>query len=138
MKYLLDTNVLTEINKTECNQNVKMYLENIDWKYVYLSAITIGELCFGVEKLPVSKKKHELSIWLYQKLPQQFNKRIIALDNELFYTWGKLLATTKRNLPVNDSLIAASAIFHNMILITGNVKDFADIEGINLVNPWDE
>ncbi|MCL2186249.1 MAG: type II toxin-antitoxin system VapC family toxin [Treponema sp.] len=137
MKYLLDTNVISEINKTVCDQNVKTFLENINWKNVYLSAITIGEICYGVEKLPVSKKKHELSIWLYQKLPQQFNKRIISLSTELFYTWGKLLTVTKRTLPVIDSIIAASAIHHNMILITRNIKDFDDIEGINLINPWE-
>jgi len=137
MKYLLDTNVISEINKTICNQNVKTYLDNINLKNIYLSAITIGELCYGVEKLPVSKKKHELSIWLYQKLPQQFNKRIITLDTELFFTWGKLLASAKRTLPTNDSIIAASAIYHNMILVTRNTKDFEDIEGINLVNPWE-
>ena len=138
MKYLLDTNVISEIKKPNYNKNVKEFLDTAIWEELYLSAITIGEICNGIEKLPAGKKKHELSIWLYTDIPQWFKRRIIAIDTDVVLEWGKLLARAGRTLAAADSLIAASAITHHMILVTRNTRDFEGIEGINLYNPWEE
>jgi len=137
LRFLLDTNVISEIIKPECNQGVKSFLETAHWEDMYLSSVTMGEICYGIEKLPDSKKKHELSIWFYTKIPGWFQKRILSGDAEILMEWGRLRARVKRTLPVIDSLIAATAIYHNMLLVTRNIKDFDDIEGINLFNPWD-
>ena len=137
MRYLLDTNVISELQKSNCSENVKSFANTLNWEDMYISAITLGELCFGVEKLPHGKKKHDLSIWLYTQLPQWFNGRIITFDTEVMLEWGKIRAETERTLPVADTLIAAAAIVHHMFLITRNTKDFEDIEGINLLNPWE-
>jgi toxin FitB len=137
VKYMLDTNVISELQKSNCNQNVKSFTEQIRPEDMYLSVITIGELCYGVEKLPAGKKKHDLYIWLYSKLPEWFNRRIIEIDTEVITEWGKIRAGTERNLPVADSLIAASAITNHTLLVTRNTKDFEDIKGINLLNPWE-
>jgi len=137
VKYLLDTNVISEIQKTNCSQNVKSFTEELSWEDIYISAISIGELCYGVERLPAGKKKHELAIWLYTQVPQWFSGRIIPLDTEVLLEWGKIRAKTERTLPVVDSLIAAAAIAHHLLLVTRNTKDFDDIDGINLLNPWE-
>ena len=137
MKYLLDTNVISEMQKTQCRQNVKSFTDALDWEDMYISAITLGEICYGIEKLPAGKKKHDLSIWLYSGLPQWFNGRIISLDSEVLLEWGKIRARAERTLPVADTLIAAAAIVHHMFLVTRNTKDFEDIDGINLINPWE-
>jgi predicted nucleic acid-binding protein len=137
MKYLFDTNVISEIRKSDCNAVVKSFVDEIPPEDIFLSVISIGEISYGVEKLPSGRKKHELSLWLYTKVPQWFSGRIIPLDMEVMLEWGKLRAGTKRTIPVADSLVAASAISHRMILVTRNTKDFEDIEGIKLINPWD-
>lgn len=137
MKYLLDTNVISEIIKSNCSQKVKSFFEMVEIKNMFLSAFTIGELCFGIERLPACKKKHELSVWLYTMIPLWFKDRIIPHDSEVLIEWGKMQARTVRTLPVDDSLIAATAIVHNMIIVTRNIKDFKDIEGIKLINPWE-
>jgi len=137
MKYLLDTNVISELQKSNCNQNVKSFISALHWEEIYISSITVGELCYGVEKLPNGKKKHDLSIWLYTELPGWFSDRIVSLDTEVLIEWGKLRAAVERTLPVVDSLIASCAIVNHMFLVTRNTKDFDDIEGINLINPWE-
>jgi predicted nucleic acid-binding protein len=137
VKYLLDTNVISETQKSKCDNKVKSFLDALSWEEVYISAITVGEICYGIEKLPVGKKKHELSIWLYTEMPQWFDGRIVVLDDEVLIEWGKLRARTGRTLPVADSLIAAAAIVHHMFLVTRNTKDFDGIEGLKLINPWE-
>ena len=137
MKYLLDTNVISELRKSNCNKRVKAFADKIQWEDSYISVISIGELCYGIEKLPVEKKKHELLIWFYTKIPEWFSARIITLDTEVLTKWGKIRASVKRTLPVMDSLIAAAAMTHNMVLVTRNVSDFEGIEGLNIINPWE-
>ena len=137
MKYLLDTNVISEIQKINGDAKVKRYVHSIGLENLYLASITVGEICFGIEKLPPCKKKHELSVWFYIQIPQWFKNRIISLESDVFIEWGKLCARVKRTLPSEDSILAATAIFHNMTLITRNIKDFEDIEGIKLINPWE-
>ena len=137
MKYLLDTNVISETQKSKCDNKVKSFLDALTWEEVYISAITVGEICYGIEKLPAGKKKHELSIWLYTEMPQWFDGRIVVLDTDVLLEWGKLCARATRTLPVADSLIAAAAIVHHMFLVTRNTRDFDGIEGLNLINPWE-
>ena len=137
MKYLLDTNIISEIQKVNCNPKVKSFTDKILWEDMFLCAITIGELCYGMEKLPSGKKRHEVALWLYAKLPEYFKGRIIPLDTEVMLEWGRLRAGAGRTMPTFDSLIASTALCHHMTLVTRNTRDFKNIAGIKLVNPWE-
>jgi len=136
MKYLIDTNIISEMQKSKCNQNVISFMDKIPAEDMFICVISLGELCYGMEKLPPGKKKHELAIWLYTQVSEWFKDRVIALDTEVLLEWGKIRAHAGRTMPVIDSQIAAAAITHHMTLVTRNVKDFKDIEGISLINPW--
>ena len=137
MKYLLDTNIISEMRKSHCNPKVKSFIDGLAGEDMYISAITIGEICYGIEKLPASKKKHDLSVWLYSKLPEWFNDRVISLDTETITEWGKIRAGTDRTMPVVDIMIASTAIIHHLTLVTRNTVDFTGIEGLMLINPWE-
>jgi predicted nucleic acid-binding protein len=104
---------------------------------MYISVITLGELSYGVEKLIPGKKKHYLAIWLYTSLPEWFRGRVIDLDTDTLTEWGRIRAKALRTMPVIDTLITATAIVHHLTLVTRNTKDFADIEGIMVVNPFE-
>ena len=135
MKYLLDTNVLSELRKPDCDLKVRAFAGGISNDDLYICALTIGELYYGI--VPPGKKKNELLFWLNTSLPEWFNNRIIALDTDIMAEWGKIRAGTDRTMPIVDSLIAAAAISHHMILVTRNVKDFSDFQGLTVINPWD-
>ncbi|MDR2717246.1 MAG: type II toxin-antitoxin system VapC family toxin [Treponema sp.] len=137
MKYLLDTNIVSEMRKSNCNPKVKAFTDGLDPEDMYISSISIGEISYGMEKLPAGKKKHDLAIWLYSKLPEWFNQRIIFLDTDAMTEWGRIRAHADRTMPVVDMMIAAAAITHHMTLVTRNIKDFDDVEGIMLINPWE-
>jgi predicted nucleic acid-binding protein len=138
VKYLLDTNVLSEIRKPQGDAGVKAFVENLREDDIFISALSVGEICYGVEKLPNGPKKTELFTWLTQKLPERFGKRIVDLDADIMIEWGRLWARTRKTLPVFDSLIAASALARRLVVVTRNTKDFENVEGLLLLNPWEE
>jgi len=137
MKYLIDTNIISEMQKSRCNQKVRDFMDKIPAEDMFICVISLGELCYGMEKLPPGKKKHELAIWLYTHVTEWFKDRVIPLDTEVLLEWGRIRAKLVRPMPAPDSLIiAAAAITHHMTLVTRNIKDFKDIEGISLIDPW--
>ena len=138
MKYLLDTNVLSEIRKPRGNAKVKAFVDSLREEDIFISVISIGEIGYGIERLPAGPKKTELLVWLNQQLPEWFGNRIISLDVDILSEWGRLQARIKETLPVFDSLIAASALSRRMTIITRNKKDFERIDGIIMLNPWEE
>ena len=138
MKYLLDTNVISELVARQPNQAVLDWLDALDPNVVYLSVITIGEIKRGIEKLPDSKRQTELREWLEDQLLIRFAGHILELDTAVMLTWGELTAELERQgrpLPALDSLIAALARHYRCTLVTRNERDFQDA-GIGLFNPW--
>jgi predicted nucleic acid-binding protein len=137
VKYLLDTNVLSEIRNPKGNPKVLAYINAIPQENLFISAITIGEIAKGVEKLPEGKKKTALSVWLNDQIPTAFENRIISLDFDCMMEWGRFRAKAERTFPIIDSLIAASALSRRMTLLTRNIRDFEKIGGLFLLNPWE-
>lgn len=138
MKFLLDTNVISELVARTPNPTVVAWLDACDPNNVYLSVLTIGELRKGIEKLPDSPRKTALIAWLQDELLIRFSGRILELSIEVMLTWGALTARLERvgrPLAAIDSLIAALALHHHCTLITCNTTDF-DGTGVTIVNPW--
>lgn len=140
MRYLLDTNVISELVKPLPHENVWEWVNALPDEQLFISSITIGELQRGIELLPPSKRRSDYERWLQGQILTQYADRIIAVDTMVMLRWGTLMAETAakgRSLPVFDSLLAATALTHNMQLVTRNVQDFADT-GIQTVNPWQD
>lgn len=138
MKYLLDTNVISELVAKQPLAKVINWLDNTDDNLIYLSVITIGEIKKGIERLPDSKRKTMLRTWLSDELLLRFQGRILPLDTAVMLTWGNLTATLEkkgRKLPAMDSLVAAIALQGQFVLVTRNEADFADT-GVTILNPW--
>lgn len=138
MKYLLDTCVISELVAKQPNPHVLEWIDSIDADEVYISVITIGEITKGIEKLPTSKRREELSDWLENELLIRFQANLIELDVNILIQWGKLnarLEISGQRAPAIDSLIAATALEHDLILVTRNESDFTGT-GVELLNPW--
>ena len=139
MNYLLDICIVSELIKNKPNKNVVNWIDSIDEMKLFLSVITIGEIEKGLSKLPNSKRKTLISEWLHEDLLIRFDNRIINLDIDTLFYWGKMLAELELKglkMPSIDSLIAATAKQNNFCLVTRNVNDFANCS-IKLLNPWE-
>jgi len=133
--YLLDTNVISETIRAKPNPVVLEWLASIDSRKFYLSVLSLGEIRKGIEKLEDTKRKQKIIQWLEIDLKKIFADRIIMVDSIVADKWGYICA--KENIPAIDSLLGASALVHNLKLVTRNVKDFQSISGLEIVNPWD-
>lgn len=139
MNYLLDTCVISELVAKESNPKVVEFVDSLDPDDVYLSVITVGEIARGIEKLPRSKRKQELQVWLTEDLLIRFDGKIIPLDTEVLIERGRLTAKLKslgKTIPAIDSLIAATVLAHQFTLVTRNVDDFEGT-GVEVINPWE-
>ncbi|GIO11218.1 ribonuclease VapC [Cohnella xylanilytica] len=138
MKYLLDTNVISELVKKEPNPSVLNWIDERDEAALFLSVITFGELQKGICKLSDKSRTERLQAWVDRDLTNRFEGRILPLDLDIFFTWGKIQGESEKSgtpLPVMDSLIAATAIAHNLTVVTRNVKDIERCQA-SVYNPW--
>ena len=136
MSYLLDTNILSETLRLKPNAQVIHFLNNIPSEALFISVLTLGEIRKGVEKLETSKRKSNLIIWLEEDLSNWFGSQVLPITREVADRWGYLSAHVSRLLPAIDGLLAATALAHNLKMVTRNTKDF-DIPGLEIVNPFD-
>jgi predicted nucleic acid-binding protein len=98
--------------------------------------LTLGEIRKGIEGVENTPRKQSLLDWLDVELPHYFVGRLLGIDAHTADRWGRLMASAGRPLPAIDGLLAATALQHDLTLVTRNTKDFAGL-AIPLINPWD-
>jgi toxin FitB len=135
MRYLLDTNVISESIKQIPNKGIKHWFESVDNDNLYISVITFGEIRKGIANLPDGKRKNDLTLWLEEDVNKVFLGRILPVNIDVADKWG-VISGRNQHLAI-DYLIAATCLVHNMTLVTRNVKDF-QIPGLEIVNPFTE
>jgi predicted nucleic acid-binding protein len=124
--------------KRNSDPRVIAFIDRLEPDTLYTSVVTIGEIVFGMERLPPGKKKTELLYFIDTQIPEWFGSHIIPLDREIMGEWGRMRAKTGRTLSIMDSLIAAAAINRRLTLLTRNTRDFEGIEDLLTLNPWEE
>jgi toxin FitB len=140
MAFLLDTCTISEMVAVQPNLNVLSWFETQNEKNFYLSIITVGEIEKGIFQLPVSKKRTSLETWFFGGFVSGFQGRILNIDLKSMTTWAKMIADLKSKgvlRPAFDSLIEATALEHDLILVTRNVKNFGQSQ-VTILNPWED
>lgn len=140
MMYLLDTNVLSEmrkLNSFKINPNVATWLNRVYPEELYLSVLTIMEIKVGILGLKHRNDYQQTTVlnsWLTQEIQPKFAQRILPITTEIALSCASLHIPNKR--PFSDALIAATAIQHNLTLVTRNIKDFQGLK-LRLINPFE-
>ncbi len=137
--FLLDTNVPSETVLPKPEPKVLAWIDAQRLDTLFLSAVSFGEFIKGIELQPPSKRRTELETWVALDVERLFFGRILPVTRNIAARWGVLTAARRRlgnPLNVPDGLIAATALEHNLTLVTRNVKDFQDL-GLTILNPWE-
>ncbi len=135
MSYLIDTNVLSELRRKSPDSGVAAWFLQRPPATLHLSVLTLGEIRKGIEGVSNETRRQSLLDWLETDLPTFFTGRILPVNEAVADRWGRLMASAGRPLPAIDSLLAATALEHDLVLITRNVKDFVGLP-VQLFNPW--
>jgi predicted nucleic acid-binding protein len=136
--YLVDTNCISEAVRVRPDPRVMSWLETADEGLLYLSVLTMGEIRKGVASLPQGGRRASLESWLNLELQARFSGRILSIDEAIVDRWGLLAATAKnkgRGLSAIDGLLAATAIQHNLTIVSRNDGDFTHTQ-VPVLNPW--
>lgn len=122
MSFLLDTNVISELTKRQPNPKVAKWFEATPPAQLYLSVVTLGEIRKGVElkRHASASAAKRFEDWLV-RLAAQYQPRILDFDEATADEWGRLMALN-RDLPAEDGQLAATAMRHNLTLVTRNVR----------------
>ena len=137
---LLDTNVLSELMRPNPNEGVVHWMDAQPDDEVWISSVTVGEIRLGIALLPEGRRKQILTKIADQMFKQEFSEKCLPFDFEAANEYAKIVASRNhkgRPITVEDAQIAAIAITADIVLATRNTKDFLDIEGLELVNPWE-
>ena len=135
MSYLVDTNVLSELRRKAPDSGVVDWFSRRPASMLYLSVLTLGEIRRGVESVADVERRLGLIDWLEMALPAFFTGRILAIDAQVADRWGRLVAAVGRPIPAIEGLLAATALRHDLAIVTRNVRDFSDC-GVQVINPW--
>lgn len=134
MTYLVDANVLSEATRPAPDARALAWLRRNE-RDIAVDPVILGEIRFGILLLPRGRRRQRLERWFDEGV-----SRITCLswDAAVGLRWGKLLAdlrTAGRSMPVKDSLVAATALAHGLVVVTRNRRDF-ESAGVRLVDPF--
>jgi predicted nucleic acid-binding protein len=138
VRYLLDTNVISEWIKPHPDAGVVAWVAAADEDALHVSVLVFAEIRLGIELLPHGQKRRRLAAWLDGDLAARFGGRIIGIDRQIAEAWAVLVARGRARgaaPPVLDAFLGATALVHEMTLVTRNERHVADLE-VPVLNPW--
>jgi len=136
--YLLDTNCISELVRVRPDPGVIAWMDAAQEELLYLSVLTFGEIRKGLAELPQSKRRTHLEMWMEVELRARFAGRVLPIDFPVADRWGVIAATAKKEgkaLSTIDGLLAATALEHNLTVVSRNDSDFAPTQ-VRVLNPW--
>jgi predicted nucleic acid-binding protein len=137
--FLLDTSCVSELVRVKPDPRVLEWMEAAEETLLHLSVLTLGEIRKGLAALPQGRRRTRLEAWLEVDLRGRFSGRILPVDAAVADRWGLLAAQARRSgatLPVIDGLLAATALHHNLTMVSRNVSDFSATQ-VPVLNPWE-
>ena len=138
-RWLLDTNVISELRKPHCDSRVKSWSERFDRASFFLSRVTLAEIRYGIEQVAENTQfRIDLEFWLEHRVRPWFAGRILDIDEQVLVNWRRMVEIGRcqnSTFSQPDLFIAATASVHGLCVVTRNVEDFLRAQ-IPVLNPW--
>jgi predicted nucleic acid-binding protein len=138
LRYLLGTNVVSELIKTPGNPAAIAWVSRHEQAELFLSVVTLMQLHSGIQALPLGNRRLTLDRWSTEDLPLRFANHIFVLDVQTADVCDRLLGERKLEATIRkikDFWLAATALQHKLAIVTRNERDFRDL-GVDVINPW--
>ena len=139
MAWLLDTNILSELRRPKPEQKVVAFVASCPLDQLYLSAVTLAEIRFGIELVGEPNRRADLNDWLANKVRPMFGERVLQITEDIMLKWRLLVEEGRKaghTFSQPDLIIAATAIHHGLTLVTRDRSDY-DMAQVPVINPWD-
>jgi len=136
--WLLDTNVLSELRRPKPDRKVVAFIAAQPLELLYVSAVTLAEIRFGIEVVTDATKRAELNDWLAHKVRPMFEQRVLPVTEDIMFKWRLLVEDGRKagyTISQPDLIIAATALHHGLTVVTRNVSDYERVR-TPVLNPW--
>ena len=137
--WLLDTNVLSEIRKRRPHRKVVAFVAGQPLDLLYISAVTLAEIRFGIELVIDANRRAELTAWLTHKVRPLFAQRVLDVSEDVFFKWRLLVEEGRKSghtFSQPDLFIAATALHHGMTVVSRDAREY-ERAGVPVFNPWE-
>ena len=139
MAWLLDTNVLSELRRPMPEPRVVAFVAGRPLESLYISAVTLAEIRFGIELVAEPSRRAELNDWLVHKVRPMFANRILPVTEDVMFKWRLLVEEGRKighTFSQPDLIIAATAIEYGLTVVTRDRSGY-DKARVSVINPWE-
>ncbi len=136
--WLLDTNVLSELRRPKPERKVLAFIAAQPLDLLYVSAVTLAEIQFGIERASGATRRAELHEWLAHKVRPMFEERVLAITEDIMFKWRLLVEDGRKaghTFSQPDLIIAATALHHGLTVVSRDVRDYQKARA-PVFNPW--
>lgn len=137
--WLLDTNVLSELRRPRPERKVVAFVQGQPLELLFVSAVTLAEIRFGIEIVGEPAKRLALTDWLNHRVRPQFENRVLEVSEDILFKWRLLVETGRKaghTYSQPDLFIAATALHHGLTIVTRDTRDYQRAD-VPILNPWD-
>ena len=136
--WLLDTNVLSELRRPQPDKNVVAFVASKPLESLFVSAVTLAEIRFGIELVADATRRADLTDWLTNRVRPMFEQRVLSVSEDVMLKWRLMVEEGCRvghTFSQPDLIIAATAAHHDLAVVTRDVSDFQRAR-VAVMNPW--
>ena len=136
--WLLDTNVLSELRRPQPDKNVVAFVASKPMESLFVSAVTLAEIRFGIELVADATRRADLTDWLTNRVRPMFEQRVLSVSEDVMLKWRLMVEDGRKvghTFSQPDLIIAATAAQHGLTVVTRDVSDFQRSR-VAVVNPW--
>ena len=137
-EWLLDTNILSELRRPKPERKVLAFVAAQPLELLYISAVTLAEIRFGIDLLPDVARRSELNDWLAHKVRPMFEQRVLAVTEDIMFKWRLMVEEGRKvghTFSQPDLIIAATGQHHGLTIVSRDTADYVKAQ-VTVFNPW--